>query len=236
VIPIRDANPTHRVPFVTLAFIGLNIVAFLFWEPITGSQREQTLFFFCNGAIPREITSLEPIQEVAQACGGKSVIQSIFTSMFLHGGWLHIIGNMLFLWVFGNNVEDRMGHVVYVLFYLVAGVVAAYTQAVTAPDSTVPLIGASGAVAGVLGAYAVMYPGARVMTLVIFFFITVIELPALIVLGLWFVLQAFQGIGALGGDVGGVAWFAHIGGFVFGALVALLFYRRRPARVAPVFD
>jgi membrane associated rhomboid family serine protease len=235
VIPIRDANPTQRFPFITLALIALNAAAFLLWEPITGTPREQNLFFYCNGAIPREITSLEPIPEVAQACGGKSVILSIFTSMFLHGGWLHIIGNMLFLWVFGNNVEDRMGHVVFLLFYLVAGVVAAYAQAAIGASSTVPLIGASGAVAGVLGAYLVMYPRARVLTLVIFFFITMIELPALIVLGMWFVLQAFQGLGSLGADVGGVAWFAHIGGFVFGALIALLFYRRA-ARRSPALD
>jgi membrane associated rhomboid family serine protease len=236
VIPLRDANPTRRFPFITLVLIGLNVAAFLLWEPITGSAQEQSLFFYCNWAIPREITSLEPIPEVAQACEGKSVILSVFTSMFLHGGWLHIIGNMLFLWVFGNNVEDRMGHVVYLLFYLAAGVLAAYAQAAIGADSTVPLIGASGAVAGVLGAYIVMFPSARVLTLVIFFFITVIELPALIVLGLWFVLQAFQGLGSLGGDVGGVAWFAHIGGFVFGALVALLFYRRKVGRPTPIRD
>jgi membrane associated rhomboid family serine protease len=235
-IPIRDANPTHRRPFVTLLLIALNAAAFLFWEPITGSPQQQNIFFHCYGAIPEEITTFEPIPEVAQVCGGKSVPLSILTSMFLHGGWLHIIGNMLFLWVFGNNVEDRMGHVVYVLFYLVAGVVAAYAQAAIGADSTIPLMGASGAVAGVLGAYIVVFPHARVLTLVIFFFITVIELPALIVLGLWFVLQAFQGLGSLGGDVGGVAWFAHIGGFVFGALVALLFYRRRVGRPSPSLD
>ena len=233
-IPLRDANPTHRRPYVTLLLIALNAAAFLLWEPITGTPREQSTFFFCHGAIPDEMTSLEPLPEVAQACGNKSVIVSIFTSMFLHGGWLHIIGNMLFLWVFGNNVEDRMGHTLFTLFYLVAGVAAAYAQALVNPDSQIPLIGASGAVAGVLGAYIVMYPHARVLTLVIFFFITTIELPALVVLGLWFVLQAFQGLGSLGGDVAGVAWFAHIGGFVFGMLVALLFYRRQRIRGAPV--
>jgi membrane associated rhomboid family serine protease len=140
---------------------------------------------------------------------------------------------MLFLWVFGNNVEDRMGRVAFLLFYLVAGIVAAYAQAAASSGSQVPLIGASGAVAGVLGAYLVMYPGARVLTLVFFFFITMIELPAVVVLGLWFVLQAFQGLGSLGGDPVGVAWFAHIGGFVFGAVVALAFYRRQRLRRAP---
>ena len=232
-IPLRDANPTHRHPYVTLLLIGLNAAAFLFWEPITGTAREQSMFFFCNGAIPDEMTSLEPIPEVAQACGGKSVVVSIFSSMFLHGGWMHIIGNMLFLWVFGNNIEDRMGHVVFTVFYLLAGVVAAYAQAFVDPDSQIPLIGASGAVAGVLGAYLIMFPRARVLTLVIFFFITTVELPAVVVLGLWFVLQAFQGLGSLGGDVAGVAWFAHIGGFLFGMAVALLFYRRQPVRRVP---
>jgi membrane associated rhomboid family serine protease len=136
--------------------------------------------------------------------------------------------------VFGNNVEDRMSPLVFLLFYLVAGIVASYVQVLIAPDEQIPLIGASGAIAGVLGAYIVMYPRARVLTLVIFFFITVIELPALVVLGLWFVFQAFSGLGSLGGPAaGGVAFFAHMGGFVFGVLVALLFYRaRRPPQVA----
>jgi membrane associated rhomboid family serine protease len=229
-IPIRDANPTLRRPYVTLLLIGLNVAAFLLWEPITGTPREQGLFFVCHGAIPEEITTFEPLPQVAQACGGKSVVLSIFTSMFLHGGWLHIIGNMVFLWVFGNNVEDRMGRAVFLLFYLVAGVVAAYSEAFVHTASDVPLVGASGAVAGVLGAYLVMYPRARVLTLVFFFFITMIELPAVVVLGLWFVLQAFQGLGSLGTEAVGVAWFAHIGGFVFGALIALAFYRRQRLR------
>ena len=143
-IPIRDANPTLRRPYVTLLLIGLNAAAFLLWEPITGTPREQALFFHCHGAIPEEITTFDPLPQVAQACGGKSVVLSIFTSMFLHGGWLHIIGNMVFLWVFGNNVEDRMGRALFILFYLVAGVVAAYAQAFVHTASEVPLVGASG--------------------------------------------------------------------------------------------
>ena len=233
-IPLRDANPTRRTAFVTLAIIALNVVAFVVWQrfPVTGEMnRAQQETVFCYGAIPREITGLQPIPELVRVCGGKSPLLSILTSMFLHANLLHIAGNMLFLWVFGNNVEDRMGHVLFPLFYLAAGAVAAYTQAFIAPDSAVPLIGASGAIAGTLGAYIVMFPRARVLTLVIFFFITVIELPALVVLGLWFVIQFFSGFGALGQGVsGGVAFFAHIGGFVFGALVALLFYRRRTTR------
>jgi len=178
---------------------------------------------------------LEPVMGLAEACGGKSILASIFTSMFLHGGLLHIAGNMLYLWVFGNNVEDRMGRAPFLAFYLAAGVAAVYAQAATDADSVIPMIGASGAIAGVLGAYLVLFPHARVVTLVpLFYFLQVAELPAILVLGFWFVLQAFQGVGSLGSDVGGVAWFAHIGGFVFGALVALLFRgRTRPRAPAP---
>jgi len=166
---------------------------------------------------------------LANECpGGKSVLVSLFTSMFLHGGFLHLAGNMLYLWVFGNNVEDRMGPIPFLVFYLAAGMVAAYAQVLPDPDSLTPLVGASGAIAGALGAYLVIFPHARVLTLVpIFFFLQLIELPAVLVLGFWFVLQALQGVGSLQAQTG-VAWFAHIGGFVFGAAIALLFYRRRP--------
>ncbi|HZB04321.1 MAG TPA: rhomboid family intramembrane serine protease [Actinomycetota bacterium] len=233
-IPLRDANPTRRTPWVTLVLIAINVALFFLWEPITGTPREQARFFFCHGAIPEEMIDLQPIPEVAAACGGKNVLQSLFTSMFLHGGFLHIAGNMLYLWVFGNNVEDRMGRSVFLLFYLAAGLVAAYAQALPNPSSQVPLIGASGATAGTLGAYIVMFPHARVLTLLpIFFFLQLTELSAWLVLGFWFVLQAFQGVGSLGGEIAGVAWWAHIGGFVFGAIVALLFYRRRAAPVSP---
>ena len=229
-IPLRDANPTRRTPWVTLALIAANVAAFFLWEPIAGSQEEQAIFFVCEGAIPRELSTFETIPELATGCpGGKSVLVSLFTSMFLHGGFLHIAGNMLYLWVFGNNVEDRMGHAPFLLFYLAAGVGAAYAQVFPDPSSTTPLVGASGAIAGALGAYLVMFPHARVLTLVpIFFLLQLTELPAMLVLGFWFVLQAFQGFGSVGVETG-VAWFAHIGGFVFGALVALLFYRRRAA-------
>jgi membrane associated rhomboid family serine protease len=236
VIPIRDANPTRRMPWVTLALIAANVAVFFLWEPITGSQREQAVFFYCHGAIPEEMVDFQPIPEVAAACGGKNVIVSLFTSMFLHGGLLHLGGNMLYLWVFGNNIEDRMGRIVFLLFYLAAGLAAAYAQALAHTTSTIPLVGASGAIAGTLGAYIVIFPHARVLTLIpIFFFLQLIEVSAWIVLGFWFVLQAFQGFGSLGGDVGGVAWWAHLGGFVFGALIALVFFRRR-VRPAPVYD
>ena len=234
-IPIRDANPTRRFPFVTIALIGLNLAAFFLWQggPLFGQPtRAQQEIWVCYGAIPFELSHLEPAPAFAPFCGDVPLLLPLLTSMFLHGNLLHIGGNMLFLWVFGNNVEDRMSPAVFLLFYLVAGVVAAYAQVIIAPNDQIPLIGASGAIAGVLGAYLVMFPGARVLTLVMFFFITLIELPALVVLGLWFVFQAFSGFGSLGGPAeGGVAFFAHMGGFVFGVLVALVFYRRRPRPV-----
>ena len=226
-IPLRDANPTRKTPWVTIGLIVANVAVFFLWEPIAGSAREQTLFFVCEGAIPAELSSFETLPEVRELCGSKSFLASLFTSMFLHGGFLHIAGNMLYLWVFGNNVEDRMGSIPFILFYLAAGIVAAYAQVLPDPDSITPLVGASGAIAGALGAYLVMFPQARVLTLVpIFFFLQLMELPAMLVLGFWFVLQAFQGVGSLQAETG-VAWFAHIGGFVFGAVIALLFYRRR---------
>ncbi len=160
-------------------------------------------------------------------------IVTVFTSMFMHGGFLHIAFNMLFLWIFGNNVEDAMGKVKYLLFYLAAGIAALYTQAVIDPGSTLPTIGASGAIAGVLGAYAILHPRARVLTLIfIVFFATVIEIPAMVMLGLWFILQFIPAIGQVATpDVaggGGVAYFAHVGGFIFGLAVVRLLARRRP--------
>jgi len=158
---------------------------------------------------------------------------TIFTSMFMHGGWLHIIFNMLFLWVFGNNIEDSMGRVRYTLFYLLGGLAAAATQVVVSPDSQTPLVGASGAIAGVLGGYALLYPRARVLTAVFVFFIFLVEIPALVLLGIWIFLQFLPAVGQLAspdvGSQGGVAYFAHLGGFAFGLLTIKLFAQRRSA-------
>ena len=233
-IPLRDVNPTHRRPYVTYALVALNLIAFTVWQgfpvtnPTTPAEREVVA---CYGAWPFELSRLEELPFLAVGCDNHSVLLSLFTSMFLHANLLHIGGNMLFLWIFGNNVEDRMGHVMFLLFYLAAGVVAAYTQVLPEPDAQIPLIGASGAIAGTLGAYIVLYPRARILTLVMFFFITFIELPAIVVLGIWFALQFFSGVGELRlpGESAGVAFFAHMGGFVFGVIVAFLFYRRRRA-------
>ena len=247
---------------MTLALIAANVAVFLLWQPTLrggdDADLEQQAFFLCHGMVPYEVTHRTSLADggpeaaaaieaeqpgipgealqafLAQRCPDKSWLLSIFESMFLHGGWLHIGGNMLFLWIFGNNIEDRLGTVRFVLFYLVGGVAAAALQIAFSPDSTIPNVGASGAIAAVLGAYIVLYPRARITTAVIFFFITLIELPAMVVLGIWFVLQLFDGVGGLGADVnGGVAYFAHVGGFVFGAAVAALFLRDRGARRLP---
>ena len=248
-LPLRDENPTRHTPYLTWALIGLNVAAFLFWEPISQSQFVQTRFFYCNALVPYEVVNqtnlvdagsaaggqaLGIVRELglAQACPDKSWLLSVFVSMFLHGGWLHIAGNMLFLWVFGNNVEDKVGHIPYLFFYLGAGVVATIAQVGlfhTGQSAFVPNLGASGAVAGVLGAYMFMFPRRRVLTLLMFFFITTVYLPAFVVLGLWFVLQFFNGVAALSPALqsgGGVAFWAHIGGFAFGALLAMLFFPR----------
>ncbi|MFN8160343.1 MAG: rhomboid family intramembrane serine protease [Solirubrobacterales bacterium] len=184
----------------------------------------------CEGtpAYDRAGASGEPFEPVKEA----PWLITAFTSMFMHGGFLHIFFNMLFLWIFGNNIEDAMGRVRFVLFYLAAGLVAVYSQAALAPDSTVPTIGASGAVAGVLGAYLVLLPKARVLTLIfLIFFVTLVEIPAYVLLGIWFVLQFIPAVGQvavpdIGG--GGVAYFAHVGGFLFGMAVVRLLARRRP--------
>ncbi|MFM8998959.1 MAG: rhomboid family intramembrane serine protease [Actinomycetota bacterium] len=261
VIPLRDANPTRRTPWITFALIALNAAAFLLWQPVGGSEGEQTLFFYCQAQVPWEVTHGENLADGgvearraleaqfganagdAQAvfrseCPEKSPYLPLLVSMFLHGGWLHILGNMLYLWIFGNNVEDRLGRFAFVAFYLLGGLAASALQMAFDPSSTIPSLGASGAIGAVLGAYLVLFPHARVTTLVLFIFVSVVQLPALVVLGGWFVLQLFSGVGELGQVAqGGVAYWAHVGGFAFGALAALLFFRGRrgpvPADLPP---
>jgi membrane associated rhomboid family serine protease len=222
VIPLRDKNPTRRTPIVTWALIGGCLVAFAIELSVTAAGGDAALegFFREWGAVPRDITgAIESGDYLSQA------ILGMFTSMFLHGGWLHLLGNMLFLWIFGNNVEDRLGSIAFLLFYLVGGVAAALTQVVIGPQSTIPLVGASGAIAAALGAYIVLFPGARILSLVFLgFFYQLIEVPAIIVLGFWFGLQLLSGFASFGAETaeGGVAFFAHIGGFVFGLAVGLL--------------
>ncbi len=217
-LPLRDENPTRSTPVLTWALIGINAAVFLF-EVVIGDEALHGVFRGF-GVVPAELLA-HPV--------GRSY--TLLTSMFLHGGWMHLIGNMWFLYIFGDNVEDRLGKPLFLLFYLAAGVGAAALQVAVMPGSTVPTIGASGAIAGVLGAYAVVYPGARVLTLVwLFIFVRFFHIPAVLFLGLWFVMQFFSGLGSLASSGGGgVAWWAHVGGFVVGGAVGYwLRVRSRP--------
>ncbi len=214
--PLKDDNPTHRTPILTIALIVINLLAYLY-EFIQPDQGQRVVMQF--GFIPIELT--QGVELTPQAYF--PTIGTMFTSMFLHGGWMHLIGNMLFLWVFGNNVEDLLGHVWFVLFYLLAGVGAVALFVLTAPNSQIPMVGASGAISGVLGLYAVKWPKARVMTAVTLgFFIRMIWIPALVVLGIWFVMQLLFAFLSTGTEAsGGVAYMAHIGGFLVGVIAAL---------------
>lgn len=214
-IPIRDQNPTHHPAVVNFLLIAANVAVFLIF--LTAGPKQEALVHQ-YALIPANFAAGLTLANITD----------IFTSMFMHGGWAHIIGNMLYLWIFGDNVEDRMGHFNYLIFYLAGGVAASLAHIYTNPGSQIPTVGASGAIAAVLGAYLVLYPHSRVLTFIpLGFFMALRPIPAYIVLGLWFVLQFFEGILSMGGpDVGGVAFWAHIGGFVFGVLVAFLFLRR----------
>jgi membrane associated rhomboid family serine protease len=214
-IPIRDKNPTRRFPIVNVTIVAANVLAFVY-EVSLGPSID--VLFARHAVIPAHV--------VAAVQGPVFLILpilSLFTSLFLHGGWAHLLRNMLYLWVFGDNVEDKLGRARFVMFYILCGVSASALHIYVNPTSTMPTVGASGAISGVLGAYLLLFPGARVVTLIpIFFFVQVAELPALVVLGLWFVMQFFYGIASLGmnsAGMGGVAWWAHIGGFVAGCVL-----------------
>lgn len=219
-IPLRDANPTRRRAIVTLAIVIACGIAFG-WELGLLARGEAAFEVAITewGVVPGRLTAAWGRGEFLS---GESF--TLLSSQFLHGGWLHILGNLLYLWIFGNNVEDRLGRAGFLLFYLTGGVIAALAQVAIEPNSPIPTIGASGAIAAVLGAYLVWFPGARVTSLIFLgFFYQLVHVPAAIVLGLWFVLQLINGFGTMGdtqGSGGGVAFFAHIGGFVFGAVVA----------------
>jgi membrane associated rhomboid family serine protease len=220
-LPLRDINPSRSRPVAVYALIAACVAVFLYTAGL-GSEAAQAAFFARYGAVPAQVTA------------GLAGARGLLTSMFLHGSWMHLGGNMLYLWVFGDNVEDAMGHGRFLVFYLTSGVIAGLTHVATQPGSPVPLVGASGAIAAVLGAYLVLYPRAVILSLVFFgVFIRFVELPALLVLSLWFVLQLAQGVATLGmPGVTTVAWWAHIGGFVAGvALVGVFARRRRAPRV-----
>ncbi len=245
--PYKDDNPTELPPIVTVAIIAANVLVWLF---IQGMGSPETLVrSVCDlGLVPGELLqTAKPGSGVELAPGlfcvvGAPHYTTILTSMFTHGGWLHLIGNMVFLWVFGNNIEDVMGHGRFIVFYLLCGVVAAGAQMLVGPNSVVPMVGASGAISGVLGAYLLLYPRVRVHTLLFFgFYITTVALPAYVMLGYWAVLQLLGGLVSLSGiDQGGTAFFAHIGGFATGLLLIRFFasddaLRRRPQPPAPYY-
>ena len=221
-IPIRDRNPSGTFPFVTVSIIALNILVFLF-ELSLGQGLDSFLFQF--GVVPIKVYYSTDIP-------GSNIINTYFpflSFMFLHGGFVHLIGNMWYLWIFGDNVEDRLGRIKFVIFYLICGIGSAIVHVYFNSQSGVPCVGASGAIAGVLGAYMVTFPRARVLVLIPLFIVwQTIELPAIIVLGFWFLIQFFSGTASISSTHGGgVAWWAHIGGFVLGVILIKLFPKSR---------
>lgn len=240
VLPLRDDNPTRRRPVVTLALVAVNIAVFVLAQPWAGNACEQLSFFTVWAAVPAEIVEGEPLDRdeigasTPPGCGiapvpQKNVYASIVTAMFLHAGWGHLLGNMLFLWIFGNNVEDRLGRLRFLAFYLGTGIVATVAFVLPNATSLSTLVGASGAVAGVLGAYLVVFPRARVTVAIVPLFFLLIRLPAVLVLGGWFVMQLYSGRLA-GMSGGGVAYLAHVAGFVAGAVVVWALGIRGPRR------
>ncbi len=202
-IPLRDILPSHSRPIVTIGLIVVNVLVFLYEMSLDSFSLNE--FIYRHAIVPEQLQYAD-----------------IVTSMFLHGGWMHLIGNMWFLWIYGDNVEDILGHGKYLMFYLLCGGAAGVLQIVVDPDSRIPLLGASGAIAGVMGAYMIKFPHARILTLLpIFFIITFQEIPAYLILIYWFVIQFFSGVGSIASahQGGGVAWFAHIGGFLAGMLL-----------------
>jgi membrane associated rhomboid family serine protease len=227
VIPYKDENPTVLTPIVTIGIIAVNVLAWLFVEG-AGSGEAVAASVCQLGMIPAELFRTVPLGTRVPLGPGLACVTdtphyaTVITSMFMHGGWLHIIGNMWFMWVFGNNIEDSMGHTRFVVFYLLCGVVAAGTQLLTDPHSRVPMVGASGAISGVLGAYILLFPRVRVHTLVTLgFFVSTVALPAYVMLGYWFVLQLLLGMVSRG--AGGIAVWAHVGGFIAGVALIKLF-------------
>jgi membrane associated rhomboid family serine protease len=220
-IPLRDTVRSRTTPFVTYSLIAVNLIVFLFEASLNQGQFQSFLTAF--GLVPVRLGLGNPASAVA-----------LITSMFLHGSWFHVISNMWVLFIFGDNVEDRLGAGRYVVFYLLAGVVAGLSQVLFAPQSQIPTVGASGAIAGVLGAYLILYPSGRVLTFIPLFILPwLVEIPAYLFLGLWFLSQLSSGLLALGqlgaGQFSGIAWWAHVGGFVFGLIAVRAFARRTTA-------
>lgn len=224
--PFRDDNPHTTTPFVNYGLIVACVLIFL-WE-VSGGERGHQAITYVFGLIPaRLFGGAAPVAGLPEIAPWLT----IFTSMFLHGGWMHLLGNMLYLWIFGDNIEHSLGHVRYLVFYLLCGIAAAFAQSISAPTSGIPMVGASGAISGVLGAYLVLHPKANIRVFVFMIFITTINLPAFLVLGGWFAMQLISSAQVNAGEAG-VAFLAHIGGFIAGA-VLVFFFRRREV---PVFQ
>jgi len=221
-IPYKDNNPTHIRPYVTIGIISANILIFI-WQVFSEGGLKESIFAY--GAVPHNILTFKTQQTV-------NPFLTVFSSMFMHAGLLHLGFNMLYLWIFGNNIEDKLGHVRFSFFYIFCGIISAYAYAITEPNSYIPMVGASGAVSGILGAYILLFPRAMVHTVLILgFFITIVKIPALIVIGFWAIIQIVSGLMSTGiEDKGGVAWFAHIGGFLIGLLTIKLWLPRRNKR------
>jgi membrane associated rhomboid family serine protease len=224
VIPLKDENPSRTFPITTLLLIAANVIVFAYEATLPDSALQGLLLSF--GAVPSRFR----LHALPASASAGTAWLTLLTSMFLHGGYLHLGGNMLYLWIFGDNVEDAMGHLRFLAFYLLCGSVAGLVQIVAMSTSRVPLVGASGAIAGILGAYVLLYPAARVRTLVVFFFlIRIVSIPAFFVLGFWFLLQLLS---VPASSRSGVAFFAHIGGFLAGMSLIGLFQRRQGRRLA----
>lgn len=225
--PVRDLNPTRRLPILTYILIGINVLVFLWEQTLTPEQLQNA--FMEMAVVPANLS--------ANPLSLEALLDSV-RSMFFHGGWAHLLGNMLYLYLFGDNLEDRLGYILYLVMYFISGFAAVAAQVIIDPNSTIPLVGASGAIAGVLGGYLIMFPGVRVQGIIpLGGFSRMAEWPAWIVLGMWFVLQLFNGVASLGvpteATTGGVAFFAHIGGFVAGLVLTFLFTRMVPQPPAP---
>ena len=216
-IPLKDNVPTRTIPIITTSIIFVNILIFL-WQRFMLPGNASEMVYKYYGLVPREFT----VSVMTRWDLLPYNVMTLFTSMFLHGGFLHLAGNMLYLWIFGNNIEDALGHLKFILFYILSGLAAATFQILYDPSAVAPMIGASCAISGVLGAYLVLYPYARIKTLlIIFIFFKIVELPAILLLTIWFFMQILYAT-----SMEGVAWYAHIGGFIFGLLMARLFVKK----------
>ncbi len=238
--PIRDDNPHYLTPYATYTIVALNVFAWIFVQGL-GSEPSLSQSVCQLGLLPGELLQTVPAGVSIQV-GPNMLCQitdssswlSVISHMFLHGGWMHIIGNMWFLWIFGNNVEDSMGHMRFIAFYLLCGLAAAGLQILSNPASVIPMVGASGAIGGVMGAYVLLYPRVTVQMLVVLgFYVTTIAVPAFWMLGYWLLLQIIGGISSFGRTEGGVAFWAHIGGFIAGALLILIFQNPKLVRRHP---